>query len=70
MTGSRLIRKIVIAVAVIAMAGCTIEPILHLRKAVRAQVAVTPKINVDVMWQINWAANWTFNWNVDRKSVV
>lgn len=64
MTGSRLIRKIVIAVAVIAMAGCTIEPILHLRKAVRAQVAVTPKINVDVMWQINWAANWTFNWNV------
>ncbi len=64
MTGNRLIKKIVIAVAVIAMAGCTIEPILHLRKAVRAQVAVTPKINVDVMWQINWAANWTFNWNV------
>ncbi|MBO4466399.1 MAG: DUF5119 domain-containing protein [Bacteroidales bacterium] len=64
MTGSRLIRKIIIAVAVIAVAGCTIEPILHLRKAIRAQVAVTPKINVDVMWQVNWAANWTFNWNV------
>ena len=64
MTGSRLIRKIALAVVIIAAAGCTIEPILHLRKAVRAQVAVTPKINVDVMWQINWAANWTFNWNV------
>ena len=64
MTGSRLIRTIALAVVIIAAAGCTIEPILHLRKAVRAQVAVTPKINVDVMWQINWAANWTFNWNV------
>ena len=63
MTGNRLIKKIVLAAAIILAAGCTIEPILHLRKAVRTQVALSPKVNVDVMWQINWAANWTFNWN-------
>lgn len=64
MIGNRLIRKIVTVVAIVAMTGCTIEPLLHLHKAIRAHVALQPKVNVDVMWQINWAANWTFNWNV------
>ncbi|MBP5571446.1 MAG: DUF5119 domain-containing protein [Bacteroidales bacterium] len=62
MTGKRLIRTLILAAA-IAVAGCTIEPILHLRKAVRAAVALSPKVNVDVMWQLNWAVNWQFNWN-------
>ena len=53
-----------LAVAVIAVAGCTIEPILHLRKAVKTKVALATSVNVDVMWQVNWQANWSFNWNV------
>lgn len=63
MIGKRLIRILIVA-ASIAVAGCTIEPILHLRKAIRARVALQPKVNVDVMWQLNWAINWQFNWNV------
>ncbi|MBP5487988.1 MAG: DUF5119 domain-containing protein [Bacteroidales bacterium] len=63
MTGKRLIRTMLVA-ATIAVAGCTIQPILYLRKAVRTEVAISPKINVDVMWQLNWTANWKFNWNV------
>lgn len=63
MIGKRLIRILIVA-ASIAVAGCTIEPILHLRKAIRTMVVVEPKINVDVMWQLNWAINWQFNWNV------
>ena len=63
MRGKRLIRTLILAAA-IAVASCTIEPILHLRMAVRAHVALQPKVNVDVMWQLNWVANWQFNWNV------
>ncbi len=69
MIGKRLIRILIIA-ASIAVAGCTIEPILHLRKAIRTMVVVEPKINVDVMWQLNWAINWQFNWNVSTLGPV
>jgi len=69
MIGKRLIRILVVA-ASIAVAGCTIEPILHLRKAIRTMVVVEPKINVDVMWQLNWAINWQFNWNVSALGPV
>ena len=64
MTGNRLIKKIVLAAAIILAAGCTIEPILHLRKAIKTKVELVTSINVDVMWQLNWQANWNFNWNV------
>ena len=63
MIGRRLIRILTVATAIV-VAGCTIEPILHLHKAVKTHVVLSPKINVDVMWQINWAASWHFNWNV------
>lgn len=69
MIGKRLIRILIVA-ASIAVAGCTIEPILHLRKAIRTMVVVEPKINVDVMWQLNWAINWQFNWNVSTLGPV
>ena len=69
MIGKRPIRILIVA-ASIAVAGCTIEPILHLRKAIRTMVVVAPKINVDVMWQLNWAINWQFNWNVSALGPV
>jgi len=69
MIGKRLIRILIVA-ASIAVAGCTIEPILHLRKAIRTLVVVEPKVNVDVMWQLNWAINWQFNWNVSALGPV
>lgn len=62
MTGRSFIKAVCIAAA-IAVTACTIEPILHLHKAIRTQISLSPKINVDIMWQVNWAANWTFNWN-------
>lgn len=64
MKGKRLIRTMLVA-AVITVAGCTIEPILHLRKAIKTQVVLSAKVNVDVMWQINWTVNWQFNWDVN-----
>lgn len=63
MIGKKLIRMVTVAAA-IAVVSCTIEPLLHLRKAVSTMVVLDTKINVDVMWQINWTANWQFNWNV------
>lgn len=51
-------------VALLVLGGCSIEPILHLHKAIKAKVALSTKVNVDVMWQVNWTASWVFNWNV------
>ena len=51
-----------IVMAAIVVAGCTIQPVLHLRKAVKTKVALSTSINVDVMWQVNWETNWNFNW--------
>lgn len=51
-----------IVMAAIVVAGCTIQPVLHLRKAVKTKVALATSVNVDVMWQVNWEANWNFNW--------
>ena len=45
MRGKRLIRTLILAAA-IAVASCSIETILHLRMAVRAHVALQPKVNV------------------------
>ena len=70
MKGNRLIKKIMLAVAVVAMTGCTIEPLLHLHKAIRTHIALSPKINVDVMWQINWEADWKFSWNTSALGPV
>ncbi len=63
MKGKRLIYALILAAA-IAVAGCTIEPILHLRRAIKTRVMLATTVNVDLMWQINWTANWQFNWNV------
>lgn len=60
------IKKVIWAMVATAavVAGCAIEPQLHLRKAVAAKVNVVTKVNVDVMWQVNWNAQWQFDWNV------
>ena len=46
------------------VAGCRIEPPLHLRKAVATKVIVETNVNLNVMWQVNWSAQWQFGWNV------
>ena len=53
-----------VTAAALAVAGCAIEPPLHLRKAVATKVVVETKVNLNVMWQVNWAAQWQFGWNV------
>lgn len=60
----RTIIRVLAASAALAVAGCAIEPPLHLRKAVTTKVVVETKVNVDVMWQVNWTADWQFAWNV------
>ena len=45
------------------VAGCCIEPPLHLRKAVKTKVTITTKVSVEMMWQVNWNTDWEFNWN-------
>lgn len=62
MRNRRLILLIVLAAALVA--GCCIEPPLHLRKAVATKVVVETKVNLNVMWQVNWAAKWQFGWNI------
>lgn len=58
-------RKVIsIFAAVTLTAGCAIEPVLHLRKAIATKVELSTKVSVDVMWQINWTAQWQFNWDV------
>ncbi len=59
----RLRPVITASIALLILGGCTIEPILHLRKAIKTKVALQAKVNVDVMWQINWTATWQFTWN-------
>lgn len=53
-----------VTAAALAVAGCAIEPPLHLRKAVTTKVVLATKVNVDVMWQVNWTADWQYAWNV------
>lgn len=60
----RTIIRVLAASAALAVAGCAIEPPLHLRKAVTTKVVLATKVNVDVMWQVNWTADWQFAWNV------
>ncbi len=60
----RTIIRVLAASAALAVAGCAIEPPLHLRKAVSTKVVLATKVNVDVMWQVNWTADWQFAWNV------
>lgn len=52
----------VLAAAIVA--GCAIEPPLHLRKAVAAKVELETKVDVDVLWQVTWETQWQFAWNV------
>lgn len=63
-----MIRKgligIVGAVVAVAVAGCSIQPELHLRQAVETRVVLATQVNVNLMWQINWEAIWDFNWDV------
>lgn len=53
----------ILAAAAAVVAGCAIEPPLHLRKAVNARVTITTKVSVDLMWQASWNAKWQFSWN-------
>ena len=53
-----------VTAAALAVAGCAIEPPLHLRKVVATKVELATKVNVDMMWQVDWKADWDFNWNV------
>lgn len=60
----RTIIRVLAASAALAVAGCAIEPPLHLRKAVTTKLVLATKVNVDVMWQVNWTADWQYAWNV------
>ena len=52
-----------VVAAAVLVAGCCIEPPLHLRKAVTTKVVLSTTVNVSVMWQVDWQAHWQFAWN-------
>lgn len=52
----------ILALAALLVAGCCIEPPLHLRRVVTTKV--TTKVDLDLKWQLNWSAKWDFNWSV------
>ena len=58
-------KKVIWAMVLAAtlVAGCCIEPPLHLRKAVNTRVYITTKVEVNLMWQTNWNSDWQFTWN-------
>lgn len=45
--------------------GCTIEPPLHLRESIIAELILYPQMDVNQMWQPEWEDLWTFRWNTD-----
>ena len=53
----------VLVAAAAVVAGCAIEPPLHLRKAANARIYITTKVEVSLMWQTDWNTRWQFNWN-------
>ena len=52
----------ILALAAVLVAGCCIEPPLHLRRVVTTKV--TTKVDLDLKWQLDWTAKWDFNWAV------
>ena len=50
-------------VALLVLGGCTIEPMLHLRKVAATKVVMQTTITTDILWQINWQAQWDYVWN-------
>ncbi len=46
------------------VAGCDVEPPLHLPTTFPVHVNVIyHEIDLNVMWQVNWRADWQFDWN-------
>ena len=50
-------------VALLVLGGCTIEPMLHLRKVAATKVVMQTTITTDILWQVNWQAQWDYTWN-------
>ncbi len=60
MRGWRLISALWLVLT--ATCSCQIEPPLHLRKAIEAEIVLTTEVNVEFMWQVEWETLWDFNW--------
>lgn len=56
-------RLVTLLAAVVALASCTIEPPLHVRKTHDFMLDLETKADVDLMWQLNWKGIWDFRWN-------
>ena len=52
-------------IALALLGGCTIEPPLHLRKAVATNVVLQTRVSTDIMWQLNWQAQWNYVWQTE-----
>ncbi|MCR5827380.1 MAG: DUF5119 domain-containing protein [Bacteroidales bacterium] len=59
----RLIHICLLVTTAILIGGCSIEPPLHLRKAVATEVELVTDLNVDLMWQTDWESLWQFEWD-------
>ena len=50
----RLRHFITTFVALLILGGCTIEPLLHLRRVASTKVVMQTTITAELLWQINW----------------
>ncbi len=50
-------------VALLILGGCTIEPLLHLRRVASTKVVMQTTITTDILWQLDWQAKWDYVWN-------
>ena len=60
-------RLLISSFAIVAsclVTACSIEPPLHLRRAVQTKVQLSTSVNLELMWQLDWETRWQFNWDV------
>lgn len=60
MRGWRLISSLWLLLSVTC--SCRIDPPLHLRKAVDAEIVLTTEVQVEFLWQVDWETLWDFSW--------
>lgn len=60
MRGWRLISALWLLLSVTC--SCRIDPPLHLRKAVDAEIVLTTEVQVEFLWQVDWETLWDFSW--------
>ncbi len=61
----RSLHFISLFVSLLILGGCTIEPPLHLRRAVKMKIDVATPVSEDDLWQPDWKRLWDYEWDTE-----